>query len=185
MRVVLFAVVSLCSAVYAARGQTFLGGGLAGTLPTTQLAPVTQFGLQGFAQYGVHRYCNVWPMFSLGYTRMFEENGLTVLDPYWNDAVAVQAHVRWFPWGSTTLPLYGALGTGLSVIVGNDDEGVVGMPGSLEVGYLFNYANPCCDWFIDVQLRYTAMNMLRDLDRPHLSGLSAAVSINFPLGGKK
>ena len=165
--------------------QTFAGGGLAGVLPTTQLAPVTQFGIQGFGQYGIHRYCNVWPLLSLGYARFFEEDGLTVLDPYWNDAIMIQGHVRWFPWGSTTVPLYGGIGTGMSVILGNDDEGIVGMPGTLEVGYLFNYANPCCDWFVDVQLRYTAMNMLRDLDRPHLSGLSAAVSLNFPLGGRK
>ena len=41
--------------------QTFAGGGLAGVLPTTQLAPVTQFGIQGFGQYGIRR---LWPVCS-------------------------------------------------------------------------------------------------------------------------
>jgi hypothetical protein len=55
----------------------------------------------------------------------------------------------------------------------------------LEAGYLLNYENPCCDWFITLSARYTTNNMLRDLDRPHLSGLSGMIHFNFPLGGGK
>jgi hypothetical protein len=77
------------------------------------------------------------------------------------------------------------MGTGISIITGDDEEGKIGMPGTLEAGYLLNYENPCCDWFITLSARYTTNNMLRDLDRPHLSGLSGMIHFNFPLGGGK
>jgi hypothetical protein len=71
------------------------------------------------------------------------------------------------------------------VITGEDEASVVGMPGTVELGYLFLYTNPCCDWFVTASVRYTAYNMLRDLDRPHLSGLSGMLHLSMPLGGGK
>ena len=57
----------------------------------------------------------------------------------------------------------------IAISLFTDKEGKVGMPGTIEAGYLFNYENPCCDWFITLSARYTTNNMLRDKDRPHLS----------------
>jgi hypothetical protein len=176
------AVFHLCWAMQA-NGQTFIGVSGGAAMPTTQYADQSELGIHGDVQYGIHRFCDFWPVLSLNYGRYQPKDTLSALTPSHPNAVSLQASMRWFPWGSQSLPLYAALGTGLSVITGEDDESVIGMHGSVEVGYLLFYKNPCCDWFITLSARYTAYNMLRDLDRPHLSGLGGYVGIAFPLGG--
>ncbi len=163
--------------------QTFLGAGLGAAMPMTKYADESDMGLHGELQYGIHRFCDIWPVLTLNYGRYAPKDTLSALTPSHPNAVSLQANVRWFPWSSTKIPLYASVGTGLSVITGEDDASVVGMPGTLELGYLFLYDNPCCDWFITASLRYTAFNMLRDLDRPHLSGLSGMLHLSMPLGG--
>lgn len=165
------------------RGQTFLGIAGGAALPTTQYAEQSELGIHGELQYGIHRFCDLWPVLSVNYGRYNAKDTLTAVMPSHPNAISVQASLRWFPWGSQSFPLYAAIGTGLSVITGEDDESVVGMPGSLELGYLLFYKNPCCDWFLTVSARYTAFNMLRDLDRPHLSGLGGMIGVGIPLGG--
>lgn len=167
------------------RSQTFLGLGAGAALPMTKYADESDRGLHGELQYGVHRFCNIWPVLTLNYGRYSPKDTLSALIPSHPNAVSLQANVRWFPWNATKFPLYASIGTGLSIITGEDDASTVGMPGTLEVGYLFRYSNPCCDWFITASARYTAYNMLRDLDRPHLSGLSGMLHVSMPLGGGK
>lgn len=164
-------------------GQTFLGIAGGAALPTTQYADQSNLGIHGELQYGIHRFCDLWPVLSLNYGRYGAKDTLSALTPSHPNAISLQASLRWFPWGSQSFPLYAAIGTGLSVVTGEDDESVVGMPGSLEVGYLLFYKNPCCDWFLTVSARYTAFNMLRDLDRPHLSGMGGMIGLGIPLGG--
>lgn len=165
--------------------QSFVGLGVGYVLPATQLDPVATGDLRIAAQYGLHRYCNVWPVVSLQYDHLFERDDASVLKARYSQALALQGHLRWFPWGSTTTPLYGAVGTGISVVTGDDDASTVGLIGNVAVGYLLNYDTPCCDWFLDLQVNYTAFNMLRDEARPHLSGLGATLTFNLPLGGKR
>lgn len=165
------------------KGQTFLGIGVGAALPTTQYDIQSNLGLHGELQYGINRFCDWWPVLTLNYGHYSARDTLSALIPSHPNTTSIQANLRWFPWGSSTTPLYASLGTGVSVITGEDNEGVVGMPGTIEAGYLFNYDNPCCDWFITVSARYTAYNMLRDLDRPHLSGLQGMVHLSIPLGG--
>lgn len=162
--------------------QTFLGLGAGIAQPTTGYADQSNMGIHGELEYGVHRYCNVWPVLSLNYGRYEPLDTLSALTPSHPNAVTLQGSIRWFPWGATTIPLYASLGTGLSVITGDDEESVVGMPGSIEVGYLLFYKNPCCDWFVTASARYSAFNMLRDLDRPHLSSVSGMLRFSMPLG---
>lgn len=171
----------LCSTT--ATAQTFLGLGAGVALPTTQYADQSSMGIHGEIQYGIHRFCDFWPMLSLNYGRYPTKDTLSALAYSHPNALTIQASLRWFPWGSQSFPLFAAVGTGLSVITGDDDESVVGMPGSVELGYLLFYKNPCCDWFLSVAARYAAYNMLRDLDRPHLSGFGGVVSVGIPLGG--
>ncbi len=180
----------ICAALLSAfacdgRSQTFLGLGAGAALPMTKYADESDRGLHGELQYGVHRFCNIWPVLTLNYGRYSPKDTLSALIPSHPNAVSLQANVRWFPWNATKFPLYASIGTGLSIITGEDDASTVGMPGTLEVGYLFLYSNPCCDWFITASARYTAYNMLRDLDRPHLSGLSGMLHVSMPLGGGK
>ncbi len=165
--------------------QTFVGAGLGAAMPMTQYADESDMGLHGELLYGINRFCDVWPMLTLNYGRYAPKDTLSVLTPSHPNVVSLQAGIRWFPWSSTKFPLYAALGTGLSVITGEDEASVVGMPGTVELGYLFLYTNPCCDWFVTASVRYTAYNMLRDLDRPHLSGLSGMLHLSMPLGGGK
>ena len=163
--------------------QTFVGAGLGAAMPMTQYADESDMGLHGELLYGINRFCDVWPMLTLNYGRYAPKDTLSALTPSHPNAVSLQAGIRWFPWSSTKFPLYAALGTGLSVITGEDDASVVGMPGTVELGYLLFYENPCCDWFLTASVRYTAYNMLRDGDRPHLSGLQGMVHFSMPLGG--
>jgi hypothetical protein len=165
--------------------QTFLGAGLGASMPMTRYVDESELGLHGELQYGIHRFCDVWPVLTLNYGHYAPMDTLSALTPSHPDVFSLQANVRWFPWGSTTFPLYTSIGTGLSVINGEDDASTVGMPGTVELGYLFLYENPCCDWFLTASVRYTAFNMLRDLDRPHLSGLSGMLHLSMPLGGGK
>jgi len=167
----------------AAYGQTFLGIGIGGSLPSTGLADGADYGLNGEIRYGLHRYCNVWPVAAISFDTYPENDTATAIAQTYPTAVSAMASLRWFPWGSTSTPLYASIGTGLAVNLGNDSELPVGLPGQLGIGYLFLYENPCCDWFLDVQLRYTAYNMLRDLDRPHLSALTLMIAVGIPLGG--
>lgn len=183
-RLIFTVAVAMCLSTVA-RSQSFVGLGIGYGLPTTQLEPVATGDLRIAAQYGVHRYCNIWPVLTLQYDHFLERNDASVLRTAFTQALALQGHLRWFPWGSTTLPLYGAVGTGLSVISGDDDASTVGMTGTLGVGFLLNYDSPCCDWFLDLQVNYQAMNMLRDETRPHLSALGATITFNLPLGGSR
>ncbi len=172
----------LCSIPQTTCGQTFGAVGFGAGWPTSGYGERSPVALNGELQYGVHRYCNWWPVATLNYGYYSASDTLSVLTPAFPHAVTVQGNLRWFPWGSTTLPLYASLGTGLSVVIGADDKGVVGMPGTAEIGYLLFYSNPCCDWFLTLSMRYTALNMLRDLDRPHLSALSGIIHVSLPLG---
>lgn len=178
MRVLFFVFVLHGTVLHA---QTFLGLGVGAAMPTTQYEPRSNTAFHGELQYGINKYCDWWPVLTVNYGRYSAPDTLSPLVAALPNATSVQANLRWFPWGSQTLPLYASLGTGLSVITGEDEEGVVGMPGTIEAGYLFNYENPCCDWFVTVSARYTAYNMLRDLDRPHLSGLQGMVHLSIPL----
>lgn len=177
--------IALSIAAVQAPCQTFLGAGLGASMPMTRYTDESELGLHGELQYGIHRFCDVWPVLTLNYGRYSPVDTLSALTPSHPDVFSLQANVRWFPWGSTTFPLYAGIGTGLSVINGEDDASTVGMPGTVELGYLFLYTNPCCDWFITASVRYTAFNMLRDLERPHLSGLSGMLHLSMPLGGGK
>jgi len=163
--------------------QTFLGLGLGAAAPETQYKLRANTGYHGELQYGINRFCDWWPVITLNYGSYPAPDTLSALTAAYPEAISFQANLRWFPWGSQNLPLYASLGTGLSVVSGEDNEGVLGMPGTIEAGYLFNYDNPCCDWFVALSARYTAYNMLRDLDRPHMSGLQAMVHVGIPLGG--
>ena len=169
------------------KAQTFLGLGIGAAIPQSQYPDLSNLGLHGELQYGMHRFCNIWPVFTLNYGHYSPVDSLEYTNPRiyaLPNVINLQANVRWFPWGAPTVPLYVGLGTGISVITGDDEEGAIGMPGTVEAGYLFNYENPCCDWFITLSARYTVHNMLRDLDRPHLAGASGMVHFSFPLGGK-
>lgn len=183
LTLVVICVVLSSSVLQKLQAQTFLGIGVGGSLPATGLADGADYGLNGEIRYGLHRYCNVWPVASISFDTYPENDTVTAIAQTYPTAVSAMASVRWFPWGSTTTPLYGSIGTGLAVNLGNDSELPVGLPGQLGIGYLFLYENPCCDWFLDLQLRYTAYNMLRDLDRPHLSALTLMVAVGIPLGG--
>ncbi|MBK6419303.1 MAG: hypothetical protein IPF79_08960 [Ignavibacteria bacterium] len=174
---------ALVGGLTSSNAQTFVGLGLGGGLPTTGYADTSPYMLAGELQYGVHRYCNWWPVATLTYGHFATRDTVSIITPTYPDAFMIQGNLRWFPWGSTTTPLYASLGTGISVVLGDDDESVVGLPGTAEVGYLIHYVDPCCDWFVTLSLRYTASNMLRDLDRPHLSSLSGMIHFNLPLGG--
>jgi hypothetical protein len=168
--------------------QTFVGLGLGAAMPQTQFPEQSDLGLHGELQYGVHKFCNMWPVFTVNYGYYGPIDSLEYTNPRiysLPNVINVQANVRWFPWDAPNVPFYLSMGTGISIITGDDEEGKIGMPGTLEAGYLFNYENPCCDWFITLSARYTTNNMLRDLDRPHLSGLSGMIHLNIPLGGGK
>ena len=171
-----------------ANAQSFVGFGLGAGLPQTQYSEQSNLGLHGELQYGVHKFCNMWPVLTVNYGSYGPIDSLEYTSPriYSLPSVLnVQANIRWFPWDAPNIPLYIGFGTGISIITGDDDEGILGMPGTLEAGYLLNYENPCCDWFITLSARYTTFNMLRDLDRPHLSGLSGMIHLGIPLGGGK
>lgn len=166
-----------------ASGQTFLGIGLGASLPQTEYSQRANTGYHGELQYGINRFCDWWPVMTLNYGHYAIPDTLNANTAGYPTTASFQANLRWFPWGSTCVPLYASLGTGLSIVTGEDNEGVVGMPGTIEAGYLINYDTPCCDWFVTISARYTAFNMLRDLDRPHLSGLQGMVHLSIPLGG--
>ena len=189
MRLFLLGMIMCCmiGGAQSAYGQSFIGLGLGAGLPQTQFVDQSNLGLHGELQYGLHRYCKLWPVFTVNYGNYQPIDSLEYTSPRIYSlphVLNVQANVRWFPWGAPTVPLYLGIGTGLSVIVGKDKEGKVGMPGTIEAGYLFNYENPCCDWFITLSARYTTNNMLRDKDRPNLSSLAGMVHFSIPLGGK-
>lgn len=181
-RVLLSVVLVTIAATTPLLSQSFLGLGAGIVEPTTGFADQSKMGLHGELEYGVHRFCNVWPVLTLNYGRYEPLDTVSALTYSHPNVFTLQGSIRWFPWGSTTLPLYASLGTGLSVITGDDEESVVGMPGSIEVGYLLFYKNPCCDWFITAAARYSAFNMLRDLQRPHLSSVSGILRFSMPLG---
>ncbi len=166
-----------------ALSQTFLGVGVGAAAPTTQYTERSNLGFHGELQYGINRFCDWWPVITLNHGRYAAPDTLSPLTAAYPGATSFQANLRWFPWGSQNVPLYASLGTGLSVVTGEDQEGVLGMPGTIEAGYLLNYDTPCCDWFVAISARYTAYNMLRDLDRPHLSGLQGMIHLGIPLGG--
>ncbi|MFM8840352.1 MAG: hypothetical protein ACKOFB_04545 [bacterium] len=185
-KVLLFMILGLIIASGHSNAQTFVGLGVGAAMPETQYPEQSNLGLHGEFQYGVHKFCNMWPVFTVNYGHYAPVDSLEYTSPRvysLPNVVNIQANIRWFPWDAPNIPLYLSMGTGISIITGDDEEGKIGMPGTLEAGYLFHYDNPCCDWFLTLAARYTANNMLRDLDRPHLSGLSGMITLNFPLGG--
>lgn len=173
----------LLAASLAMRGQTFVGGCLKAGMPTTEYSAIGDYVLGVEGRIGIHRYCNIWPFAMISYDRLSVDASRPDFLPRYQDVVQAMGGLRWYPFGSTTFPLYGSVATGISYIPESDGASNVGLPGSLDVGFLLWYENPCCDWFLDVSLRYSALNMLRDLDRPHLSSLSLIIAIGLPIGG--
>lgn len=162
--------------------QSFVGGGVGGVLPTTEQGRFHNSGFLVEAQAGIHKYCNVWPVAMLTVNRFSVRDDIPRTHDGYPTSISLQGQLRYFPWGTNGMPLFGALGTGLSVIPSDaDDAFSVGMLGTIEIGYLWHYRNPCCDWFMTFSVRYTAYNMLRDLQRPHLSGVAGVIAIGVPL----
>lgn len=165
------------------KAREFLGLGIGVGKPTQNYSGISNLALQGEALFGVHRYCNIWPVIQLQYGNYLIEDTVTAITTTYPETYSVQAALRWFPWGATSVPLYGSVGTGVTVVSTSEDQRAVGLPVTAEIGYLVNYDNPCCSWFLTLAVRYSAHNVIGDSDVPGLGVLSGIVQFNLPLGG--
>ena len=166
-----------------AHAQEFIGLGLGAGNPTQNYSGISNLALHGEALFGVHRYCNIWPVIQLQYGNYLIEDTVTAITTTYPETYSVQAALRWFPWGVTSVPLYGSVGTGVTVVSTSEDQRAVGLPVTAEIGYLVNYDNPCCSWFLTLAVRYSAHNVIGDSDVPGRGVLSGIVQFNLPLGG--
>ncbi len=102
---------------------------------------------------------------------------------YYRWMVDVSPEVRWFPWGcSSSLPLYVAGQVSVGTVSGSDNAGHIGLGAGANAGILLFHPNNCASWFVDVNVRYHAPNLLlKSSSRPVLSVIGVSLTFNIAL----
>lgn len=168
-----------------ASGQstTFLGAGPTYTLPLDTFAVTNDNALGGTLLYESRKFCQIWFGVRLSYTanRVKEKTGEKIR-LFYEDQIVLAPEARYFFAQPTSFPLYLVGNLQLSNIAGADSASRAGLGLAGGLGYLLEYDNDCCKWFLDFSAVYQAPNLLlRSSRRPTLSSILLALTFNISI----
>ncbi len=130
------------------------------------------------------QFCHWWYGVRFDYGFLQRKPNLDSLTVSYQNAAILSGELRWFPWLPTDIPFYVAGNLSFSDVghtprsvrfsqqsATEDEPSPSGIGFGIGIGYLLFYSSHCCDWFLDVSIRYHSYNGIwRSDTRPHLSG---------------